>query len=66
MRAGGDLIGTAVPADAPFVWSNHSTCVADSRLSAALDAEPAPELGGEVVLTVLGVVFWELVTRCAC
>ena len=50
VRAGGNLIGTAVPADAPSVWSNHSTCVAFSRLSAALDAAPAPELGGAVVL----------------
>ena len=45
VRAGGDLIGTAVPADAPSVWSNHSTCVADSRLSAALDAVGGSFLG---------------------
>jgi len=50
VRASGNLIGTAVPADASSVWSNHSTCVVDSRLSAALDAAPAPELGGAVVL----------------
>jgi hypothetical protein len=58
VRESGYLIGPAVPAAAPSVWSNHLPWVVDSRLSAASAAEPAHELGGEVVLgsSFLGLV----------